>query len=363
LTVCVGISASAGAEPLRIGVGGPFSGPDAVFGTQIRTGVEQAVSDINDAGGFLGRKAQVVAGDDGADPKKATQVAKGFVESGITLVIGHFSSAVTLPTSAIYAKDHILNLVPSATAPSITEQGLDTVFRVCGRADQQAAVAAQFLLGRHAVAIVHDRTSAGQAFADGVRGALAAGGKREVFYGAVGDTSDLAGLVGLVGRLQAAGTQTVVWGGGPAGAAALARQLRDGKSHIALLGGVELASDEFANLSGAAAEGVYVIFPRDPRMRPAAADLRRRLIAKNIEPLGYMFYAYAAVQIIKQTAQATHSLDTKVLAAAMRSGIQFETVLGTISFDAKGDQKVSDLTVNLWRKGPSGRMGFGPAAS
>jgi len=84
------------------------------------------------------------------------------------------------------------------------------------------------------------------------------------------------------------------------------------------------------------------------------------------EPQAYTLYSYAAVQVIKQAAEKANSLDPKKVAEVMHSGMVFNTVLGNISFDKKGD--VSEYTVGnvkkdryvlyIWRKGPDGRITY-----
>lgn len=49
---------------IKIGIGGPVTGPDATFGAQLRMGVEQAVEDINASGGILGQPLIISVGDD-----------------------------------------------------------------------------------------------------------------------------------------------------------------------------------------------------------------------------------------------------------------------------------------------------------
>jgi branched-chain amino acid transport system substrate-binding protein len=350
------------AEDLRIGLAAPLSRGDAVFGAQLRLGATQAIADLDAAGGFLGKPATLVTADDIGDPKAGVEVAKTFVRSGVDLVLGDFSSAVTVPASAIYAEAGVLDITPSAMAPSITGRGLPTIFRLCAREDGQAAIAADYLLRRHYanIAIVHDRTATGKALADGVRAALAARGVPEVYYGSfAAETRDLSTLIN---RLRAAGSQIVVWGGAPAGAALLVRQLKATQAEIPLLGGLAIASDDFATPAGDAADGTLTIFPRDPRTRPEAGDLLRRWKASGTEAFGYAFYSYAAIQIIQQASEAAHSLQPKTLAATLHSGMTFQTVLGPLAFDANGDPTTSDLTIYVWHKGPSGRMGFSDLA-
>lgn len=349
---------TAAAGPFKIGLGAPLSGADAIFGNQLRLGVQTAVADLNEAGGFLGQRAEVVARDDGNDIKKGTEVAKAFVAQKLPVVVGHFSSAVTVPASAAYAEAGMLDITPSAMAPLVTERDLATVFRTCGREDAQADVAARYLLSRRVarVAILHDRTSGGKALADAVRKAMAAAGVKDVFYGSLEKgTRDFGGLVS---RLKSSGAQIAFWGGGATEAGLLVRQLREANAKTSLMGGIAMASDDFAQLGGPAADGTLMVFPEDPKTRPSAAKLLAELRDNDIEPDGYTFYAYAAVQVIQQAAAAAHSLEPAKLAETMHSGQTFKTVIGDFAFDKQGDPTLSDLAVYVWHKGATGRMTF-----
>src|SRR6478735_1502923 len=137
---------SAASAQIKIGVAGPITGPNAAFGAQLKNGVEQAVEDINAAGGILGQKIAVSVGDDVSDPKQGVSVANKFVGDGVTLVVGHFNSGVTMPASEVYAENNILMITPSATNPKVTERGLTNVFRTCGRDDQQGKLWSDYVL-------------------------------------------------------------------------------------------------------------------------------------------------------------------------------------------------------------------------
>ena len=347
------LPASAHAQAVRIGVGAPLSGPDTVYGNAVFLGVEQAITDLG--AGFAGRRAVAVPRDDKNDPKKGAEVAEGFVAAKIDLVVGHVSSAVTVPASTIYAEAGALMITPTSEAPLVTDRGLATIFRTCGRADEDTAVAARFVAARRArVALIHDRSGGGKDFADGVRQRLGQVGIRDVYYGSFEKGSRDVGA--LAGRIKASRADLVVFGGAAADAGVLAKQLREVGSRAVLLGGAAMASDDFASAAGPAADGALVVFPEDPRSRPAAADLLHRLQAKSIEPDFPVFYAYAAVQVIAQASSAVGSLEPGKIAAAMHDGRSFATVLGDLGFDAKGDPIVSDFAVYVWHRGASGRM-------
>src|SRR5436190_19787885 len=164
------IADSASAQ-IKIGVGGPITGGSAAFGAQLKNGVEQAVEDINAAGGILGQKIQtpVFVGDDRADPKEGVSVANKFVGEGVKFVIGHFNSGVTIPASEAYQENGILEITPSATNPKITERKMWNIFRTCGRDDQQGSLAGAYIVKNmkgKKIAIVHDKQTYGQGVAD-----------------------------------------------------------------------------------------------------------------------------------------------------------------------------------------------------
>ena len=56
LATGVALAGQAAAADVKFGIGGPLTGGSAAFGAQLKNGVEQAVADINAAGGILGQK-------------------------------------------------------------------------------------------------------------------------------------------------------------------------------------------------------------------------------------------------------------------------------------------------------------------
>ena len=147
---------------IKMGVAGPLTGGSAAFGAQLKNGTEQAVEDINAAGGILGQKIQLYIGDDRADPKEGVSVANKFVGDGVKFVIGHFNSGVTMPASEVYQENGILEITPAATNPRVTERNMWNIFRTCGRDDQQGAVAGDYILKKFKgkkIAVIHDKTT------------------------------------------------------------------------------------------------------------------------------------------------------------------------------------------------------------
>jgi branched-chain amino acid transport system substrate-binding protein len=335
---------------MRIGLAAPLSGSDAVFGAELRNGADQAAADVNAAGGVLGQKLVIVAADDRGELKQALAVANRFVAENIFFVIGHFQSSLTLAASDIYANHAILDITASASNPQITERGMSLMFRTCGRDDQQSAVAAAFLAAHRdkRIALLHDGTAAGQKRADDLRARLAKAGIADVLYAGRNKDMDEAKLIG---RIKATTAGLVSWSGNASDAGRLVKDMRADGVTALLLGDDSLASDEFALAGGSAIDGTLMTFPPDPRRRRQAAAVVRAFQARRIDPEVFTLYAYAAVEVLAEAAKAAGRFDPVAMAKVIHSGRPFQTVLGPLSYDAKGDVTSPDYAIYVWQRG------------
>jgi branched-chain amino acid transport system substrate-binding protein len=134
--------------------------------------------------------------------------------------------------------------------------------------------------------------------------------------------------------------------------------MRDRGVTAPLMGGDGITSDEFAVIAGPGAEGTLMTYGPDPRKRPEAKAVVERFRAKNFEPEAYTLYAYAAVEILKQAAEAEKSLDAKKVASRIYSGMKFKTVIGELSYDKKGDVTRLDYVMYIWKKDASGKITY-----
>src|SRR6478752_1648035 len=134
------------AEDLVIGLIAPLTGPVAAYGDQVKNGAQTAVDEINKKGGILGEQVVLKLADDGGEPKQGVSAANQLVGDGIRFVVGPVTSGVAIPASDVFAENGVLMITPTATSPGLTNRGLTNVFRTCGRDDQQAEVAAKYVL-------------------------------------------------------------------------------------------------------------------------------------------------------------------------------------------------------------------------
>ncbi|WP_407169640.1 branched-chain amino acid ABC transporter substrate-binding protein [Bradyrhizobium sp. ORS 111] len=342
------LSASAFAQDITVAVAGPMTGSESAFGRQMKNGAEMAVADINAAGGVLGKKLALETDDDACDPKQARSVAEKIGGAKIPFVAGHFCSSSSIPASEAYADGNVLQITPASTNPLFTERKLWNVARVCGRDDQQGLVAADYIVkhfkGKN-VAILNDKTTYGKGLADETKKALNKAGFQEKMFESYnkGDKD----FNSIVSRLKRENIDLVYVGGYHQEAGLILRQMRDQGLQTILMAGDAMNDKEFASITGPAAEGTLFTFGPDPRNKPTAKAIVEKFKSKNIDPEGYTLYTYAAMQVWTQAVAKAGTTDAKKVMATIKAG-DWDTVLGKMGFDAKGDIKAIDYVVYKW---------------
>ncbi|BAU46856.1 ABC transporter [Sulfurifustis variabilis] len=343
--------ATAAAADIRIAVVGPMTGQYAAFGEQMRRGAEMAVADINAKGGVLGQKLVLEVGDDACDPKQAVAVANQMANKGVVFVDGHFCSGSSIPASNVYAEEGMLQISPGSTNPQLTERGLKTVFRTCGRDDQQGAVAGEHIAKQYKgkrIAILHDKTAYGRGLADETRKTLNKLGIRETLFEAY--TAGERDYSALVSKLKSANIDLIYVGGYHTEAGLIVRQARAQGLKAPLMSGDALMTDEYWAITGPAGEGTLMTFSPDPARNPIARPVVEKFLKEGYKPEGYTLYSYGAIQAWVQAAEKAKSPKADAVAKALKSG-KFDTVLGPIGFDAKGDVTAPGYVVYVWQKG------------
>ena len=348
LGASLALSTAALAQDITIAVAGPMTGGESAFGRQMKNGAEQAVKDLNSAGGLLGKKLALEVGDDACDPKQARSVAEKFASAKIPFVAGHYCSSSSIPASEAYADGNVLQITPASTNPLFTERKLWNVARVCGRDDQQGLVAADYIAkfykGKN-VAILNDKTTYGKGLADETKKSLNKLGVKEKLSESYnkGDKDFNA----IVSRLKLENIDLVYVGGYHQEAGLILRQMRDQGLKTILMSGDALADKEYASITGPAGEGTLFTFGPDPRNKPTAKAIVDKFKAQNIDPEGYTLYTYAAIQVWSQAAAKAGTIDPKKVMATIKANA-WNTVIGKLEYDAKGDIKQLDYVVYKW---------------
>jgi branched-chain amino acid transport system substrate-binding protein len=353
LVALLGLLSAPAFAQIQIGVAGPLTGSNAAAGDQMRIGATQAVADLNKACGVLGKQIQLTVSDDACDPKQAVSVANQMAEKKVVLVAGHYCSGSSIPASKVYLEEGILEISPASTNPKYTDEGGWGTFRVCGRDDQQGEVAGKYLAAHYKgqkIAVLHDNSAYGKGLADETKKSLNASGVQEAVYDAY--TPGEKDYSAIVSRLKQAGVSVIYIGGYYTEAALIIRQAKEQGMKATLVSGDALVTKEFWQIAGPAGEGTIMTFPPDPRRNASAAKIVKEFQDQKIDPEGYVLFTYAAIQVWADAAKKAKTTDPKKVAAELKSGGPWQSVLGPINFDKKGDITGGAYAFYIW--GPDG---------
>lgn len=185
---CVGLSlstawaqtanpAAVAAQPVRVGLIGPFTGPSADFGLPMQNGVRMAVDEINAVGGYLGRPIELVVKDDTARPDVGRALAEELVAEKVAVTIGFCNTGVALASLDVFQQARMPLIIPCATGSPLTAKypGPESyVFRTSAKDAIQAPFVVDEIAKRGwtRVAVFADTTGYGEAGLKDVEEAL-----------------------------------------------------------------------------------------------------------------------------------------------------------------------------------------------
>ena len=332
---------------IKIGTVSPLTGPQSHLGKDNENGARLAVDELNARGVMVGGKKariELLAEDDGADPKTATIVAQRLIDQKISGLIGHLNSGTSIPASKLYSDNGIVQISPSATAVKYTAQGFKTAYRVMTNDAQQGRVLGEYAakIGKK-IAVIDDRSAYGQGLADEVAKAAQAAGAEVV---AREYTSDKAtDFTAILTSIKGKNPDVIFFGGMDPQAAPMVQQMKRLGVSAQFVGGDGAQTAEFLHLAGADGEGVIASNPGLPlASMPGGKEFEQKFTAKYGKIQNYSPYAYDAVMVMVSAIQRANSTDPKQylteLAKTNQSG-----VTGLIQFDQKGDLTGGSVTL------------------
>jgi len=334
------------AESLKIGIAGPVTGPVAQYGDMQKIGAMMAIRQINEAGGINGQTLEGIIYDDACDPKQAVAVANRIVNDDIRHVIGHLCSSSTEPASDIYEEEGVLMITAASTSPTITEKGYELIFRTIGLDSLQGSLAAAHIRDHvkpERLAVIHDKQQYGEGLATTVKDLLAADGiEAEMFEGVTPGDKDFSALIA---KLKRNNIDFVYYGGYHPELGLILRQSREKGFDVPFMGPEGVVNSDLAAIAGEAMEGVLATAPKSFDQNPENSALTEAFKARNEDPSGpFVFPAYAAIQVMTDAIKATGETDPYALAEYLRAN-RFDTTIGEIGFDARGDLTESTFMV------------------
>ena len=223
------------------------------------------------------------------------------------------------------------------------------MFRVVGRDDVQGRIAGDLLAerwGDKPIAILHDGQAYGKGLAEETRKRLNERGIAEAMFEAI--EPGKADYWDIVQKMQAMGVEVLYFGGYQHEAGLIIRQAREHGYELQLVAGDGISNEDFGLIAGPASDGTLMTLcpsPSESRGGRARGEGSPHDVAtSDLQP-------YAAMQVWAQAVEKAGTFETKAVAEALRSH-QFDTVLGRIGFDAKGDVTGYETFVwYVWKDG------------
>lgn len=257
---------SIAADPVKIGLTGPFTGGSASMGVSMRDGVKLAVSEINKAGGVLGRQILLVERDDEARNEVGVQIAQELInKEQVVATMGFINTGVALASQRFYEENEIPVINNVATGTLITSQFLppanpkNYIFRMAANDVIQSGMLVDEAITKRGFkrpAILADSTNYGQFGRADLVKALAAKGMKPVTEEKfnIGDTDMTAQLL----RAKEANADVILtYGIGPE-LAQIANGMAKLGWKVPLVGSWTLSMSTFIDNAGSNGEGAVM---------------------------------------------------------------------------------------------------------
>ena len=343
-------------DTIKIGVAQPLTGPLGALGQDLLNGVNLAVAELNKGGYTVDGKRvtlEVVAVDDKSDSATGKVVAQQLVDAGVVAVIGHLNSGVSIDAAPVYAAKDVPQIAIS-TNPKFTQLGLPTTFRMVANDTLQARAIGSFAatqLGASRYASLDDGTPYGKGLADGAATQLKAE-KKEVVVRQSFDDKTVA-FDALAAELKAAKVEVIVSTLNDFQALALLEALKKvGHTKVSLLGGDTIKTTDMSKGAGLV-EGVYATSPilEAKEFTTGRPFLEKYQAAFNKAPAYGGHYTYDSMYVLSAAIQKAKSADPKEITKALRTINGYAPVIGTMTWDEKGEQRYGAVGVYELRGG------------
>ena len=318
------------ADPIKIGVAGPFTGGSSSMGVSMRDGVRLAIDEINKSGGVLGRQLLAVERDDEAKNERGVQIAQELVnKEKVVAAVGYINTGVALASQRFFqeAKIPVMNNV--ATGSVITKQfekePENYVFRNAAHDSIQAPMIVEEAITRRGyrkVAILADSTNYGQLGREDLEKALAAKGVKAVAVEKF-NIKDVDMTAQLLKAKEAGAEAVLTYGIGPE-LAQIANGMTKLGWKVPMIGSWTLSMANFIDNAGPGGEGArmpqtFVQEPTTPKRQSFIVSYLKTFNPKNsrIDSPVSAAQGYDSVYLLAAAIKQANSTDGPKIKAAL----------------------------------------------
>ncbi|SNQ48187.1 Amino acid/amide ABC transporter substrate-binding protein, HAAT family [Frankia canadensis] len=358
---CGGKAGDDGRKEFAIGFQGPLSGDDQQLGINAYDGLLTAV-DLANRRATLPFRLRIIASDDQGQPAQGPAAAQKLIDNPSVIgVVGPVFSGATRTSEPLYSRAGLLSVSPSATSPTLTDQGFTTFYRLMAPDTVQGAAAAEYLakaLHADRVYSLDDRSEYGTGLSGALEGALDDHGVTVIHD----DLSPARDYTAQAAKIIAAHPDALYYSGYYSELAPLARALRSKGYTGRIVSGDGANDDQLIRQAGIGnAEGILLTCAcRDAGSDPAATGFAAeyRSVNSGIRPGTYSAEAYDAANAIIDVLRRLGTGATRRAVAAGFGSVDLPGVTKRIRFRRGGD--VDSTAVYLYEVRGGHRVLRGP---
>ena len=333
-------TATQAADPIKIGMVAPLTGPIADAGRYGVQGAKLAVEEVNKAGGALGRQFELVIEDDQSlNPSTVLAFAKLADDKDIVAFLGPTRST-QIQSIAPSVKQAGRPVMIGGTDPSLTLAGNPWFFRFRPNDTYTARVMSDYglnKLGKKKWAIVHATDAFGTTAKNLFTDALKNQGVTPVMVEGQPNSSPDYTAVALAVKQSGADVLATFITFEP-DVAIFARQLRQLGVNIVWLGSPSITTTTARKLAGAALYGTFAVADFHPDANPEAKSFSEKYqVSYKTTPDFFASWPYDAVHVLAQAITKASSVDPQKLRDALLAVKDYHGVEGTYNFDGNGD--------------------------
>jgi branched-chain amino acid transport system substrate-binding protein len=354
--------------PIRIGATLSQTGASAVVGQDQLRGYQLCVKHLNDKGGVLARKLELVVHDDGSDPATAVRLYEKLItQDKVDLVLGPYGSPITDVVANVTEKQKMPMVSPSATLTSIYRKGRKFIFSLYPSAEVhlEGLLDLAAKKGLKTVALIDVDIPFGRAVIQGAVELAKKKGLQVVFVDAYpqGNTD----FATILTKVRAANPDVLSGATGFVDAVALTRQMKASDVNPRMVGlTVGVMLPKFYEVLGHDADFVYGATPWEPELvelragglipiareypgvRQFAESHRKEFPGADLSAVSAA--GYGGCQILAEAVRRVGSLDSGKLRDAILK-MDHNTVFGAFRVDRDGLQIAHKMLLFQWQDG------------
>lgn len=342
------------AEPIRVGVTASLTGTYAVPGSNLLAGLKMWAHDVNARGALLGREVEIVSYDDKSDPATSARLYERLIsDDHVDLLVGPYSSSVTMEASSVAERHNMPMVSGSAAATEIWSRGYQNIFQVDTPAERytELLIESASNAGLSTIALAYAGTGFTREVARSVRTRASEAGMKLVFDEEYKE--DKEDFSGLIRRMKATSPDLVIGGTYLSDSIAIVREAKQ-QNFLpkALAFTVGPALVEFGAALGPDANGILglVAWMRSGNV-PMAYDFSFRYKEITGRNAGvHAAYGYAAGQVLEAAVRLANSLDSDGVRKQLQE-MTFDSLLGHYHVDDSGKQLAKKTFVMQWQNG------------